>query len=155
MTGGYKRASNHGHSRTRTERARLTAVSLDSGQAPAFRSTARRIAAGLVAAPIIDVADDRGILSGLAQLDFDILGGVDLSAWLWLAFLGALAVAFARLFPAHGPRARAIFVAAAMVPVGGYWFVGGLRLSVVVGLLLLALGLVSWTVAGFDAESAP
>ncbi len=104
---------------------------------------------------MLDVAGDRGILSGLAQLDFDILGGVGWSAWLWLAFFGALAAGFARLFPAHRPRARAIFVGAAMLPVGAYWLAGGLRLSVVVGVLLLALGLVSWSVAGFDAEPAP
>lgn len=103
---------------------------------------------------MLDVADDRGILSGLAQLDFDILGGIGLSAWLWLAFFVGLAAGFARLFPAHGPRARAIFVGAAMVPVGAYWLAGGLRLAVAVGVLLLALGLVSWSVAGFDAEPA-
>ncbi|MBV1859522.1 MAG: hypothetical protein KUG77_14005 [Nannocystaceae bacterium] len=127
---------------------------LDSGQGPALRGAGRRIAAGLVAAPVLDVADDRGILGGLAQLDFDILGGVGLSAWLWLGFFGALAAAFARLFPAHGPRGRAIFFAAATLLVGAYWVAGGLRLSIVVGVLLLALGLVSWSVAGFDAESA-
>ena len=127
---------------------------LDSGQAPALRGAGRRIAAGLVAAPVLDVAEDRGVLSGLAQLDFDILGGIGWSAWFWLAFFCVLAAAFARLFPAHGPRARAIFVGAAMIPVCGYWLIGGLRLSVVVGVLLLALGLVSWRVAGFDAEPA-
>lgn len=129
-------------------------MALDSGQAPALRGAGRRIAAGLVAAPMLDVADDRGILSGLAQLDFDILLGIGLSAWLWLAFFTGLSAGFARLFPAHGPRARAIFVGAALVPVGAYWFAGGLRLSVALGVLLLALGLVSWSVAGFDAEPA-
>lgn len=104
---------------------------------------------------MLDVADDRGILSGLAQLDFDILSGIGLSAWLWLVFFTGLGAAFARLFPAHGPRARAIFVVGAALPVGAYWFAGGLRLSIVVGVLLLALGLVSWSVAGFDAEPAP
>lgn len=130
-------------------------MSLDSGQGPALRGAGRRIAAGLVAAPMLDVADDRGILSGLTQLDFDILGGIGLSAWQWLGFFGALGAAFAWLFPVHGPRARAIFVVAVSAPVAAYWVAGGLRLSIVVSVLLLALGLVSWSVAGFDAESAP
>lgn len=129
-------------------------MALDSGQGPALRGAGRRIAAGLVAAPVLDVADDRGILSGLAQLDFDILGGIGLSAWLWLGFFGVVAAAFTRLFPAHGPQGRAIFVGAAVLLVGAYWVSGGLRLSVVVGILFLALGLVSWSVAGFDAEPA-
>ncbi len=103
---------------------------------------------------MLDVADDRGILSGLMQLDFDILAGTGLRAWLWLAFFGALAAAFTHLFMAHKPRARAIFVAAVSLPVFAYWLAGGLRLSIIVSVLLLALGLVSWSVAGFSAESA-
>ncbi|MGH1345041.1 MAG: hypothetical protein ACRBN8_26005 [Nannocystales bacterium] len=129
-------------------------VPLDPGQRPALRSAARRIAAGLVAAPMFDIADDRGVLSGVAQLDFDILAGIGLTAWLWLGFFGALAAAVVWLFPAHGPRGRAIFVAAVSLPVGAYWIAGGLRLSIVLSVLLLALGLVSWSIAGFDAESA-
>lgn len=130
-------------------------MDLDSGQHAAIRGAGRRIAAGLVAAPMFDVADDRGLIGGIARFDLDVLRGAGISAWLWLLFFGGLAAAFAHLFPTHRPRARAVFVIAGAVPVSAYWVIGGLRLSVLMAVLLLALGLVSWSVAGFDAEPAP
>ena len=127
---------------------------LDAGRAPVLRSAGRRIAAGLVAAPMFDVADDRGLLGGLLRLDLDVLGGVGAAPYLWLAFFAAVGAGFAHLFPDHRPAGRGVFTIAAAVPVTAYWIVGGLRLSVVLAVLLLALGLVSWSIAGFDAESA-
>ena len=127
---------------------------LDEGQAAALRGTGRRLAAGLVAAPLFDVAHDRGILGGIVRFDLDVLTGVGIDAWLWLLFFGAVAAGFAHLFPTHGARGRVIFFAAAALPVSAYWLVGGLRLSVALAVLLLALGLVSWSVAGFDADPA-
>ncbi len=130
-------------------------MDLDGGQAVAIRGAGRRIAAGLVAAPMFDVADDRGLLGAVLRLDLDVLTGAGLAPWLWLVFFGGLAAAFAHLFPTHPPRGRALFVIAAAVPVSAYWLIGGLRVSVLLAVLLLALGLVSWSVAGFDAEPAP
>lgn len=112
------------------------------------------MAAGLVAAPIFDLCDDRGVLAALVQLDLELVGAVAGSTWAWLAFFLVLAAAFAHLFPLHRARARVVFFAATAAPVAGYWFVGGFRLSVVLGVLLLALGLVSWGIAGFDADPA-
>lgn len=103
---------------------------------------------------MFDVADDRGILGGLARLDLDVLTGVGIEAWLWLLFFVSVAAGFAHLFPTHGRWGRALFLAAAAVPVGAYWLAGGLRLSVALAVLLLALGLVSWSIAGFDADPA-
>lgn|GEM_PF-2458413 len=130
-------------------------MKIESGQAPAVRAAGRRLAAGFVASPLVDIADDRGILGGLMRLDVVGLADVGFGAWLWCGFFVAVGAGFAHLFPTHRPRARAVFAAAAAVPVGAYWIVGGLRLSVVLAVLLLALGLVSWSIAGFDAEPAP
>jgi hypothetical protein len=108
----------------------------------------------LVAAPLFDLCDDRGVLAALVQLDLELVGAVAGSTWAWLAFFLVLAAAFAHLFPLHRARTRVVFFAATAAPVAGYWFVGGFRLSVVLGVLLLALGLVSWGIAGFDADPA-
>ena len=146
---GMGMGTGHGHG------ARLSSVNLDTGQAPALRSAGRRIAAGLVAAPIVDVADDRGLLGGVLRLDLDLLGGVGIAPYLWLVFFAAVGAGFAHQFFGHRPRASGVFVIAASIPVGAYWIMGGFRLSIVLAVLLLALGLVSWSIAGFDAEPAP
>jgi len=130
-------------------------MNAEAERARVLRGAGRRIAAGLVASPVVDVADDRGLLGGLARFDFEVLTGVGFEAWLWLLFFGGLAAAFAHLFPRHSPRGRAVFTLTPALMVSAYWFVGGVRLSVVLAVLFVALGLVSWSIAGFDAESAP
>ena len=126
---------------------------LESGQGPALRGAGRRLAAGLVAAPLFDLADDRGVVAALVQLDLELVASVAWSTWGWLGLFLAIAAGFARLFPTHPPRARAFFAILTALPVSAYWVLGGLRLSVVLAVLLLALGLVSWSVAGFDAKA--
>ncbi len=134
---------------------KLWEVPLQSGQAAELRAAGRRLAAGLVASPMLVVADDRGLLGALVRLDLDTLTASGLTPWLWLGFFAAVGAGFARLFPAHRPRARGVFFAAAFALDAAYWAAGGLRLSVVIAVVLLALGLVSWSVAGDAADPAP
>ncbi|MEM6294497.1 MAG: hypothetical protein AAGA54_24705 [Myxococcota bacterium] len=130
-------------------------MQLQTGLDAALRRTGRQLATGLVATPIVDVADDNGILGSVVRLDGEALLSVRPGAWAWLVFFVVLGAAFARLFHGHGATGRKLFTLAALVPVAAYWIVGGLRLSVVVSLLFLALGYVSWSVAGLDAEHDP
>ncbi len=104
---------------------------------------------------MLDVADDRGLLGALARFDLDTLTASGLTPWLWLGFFVGVGAGFARLFPTHRPGARWMFFGAALALDAGYWISGGLRLSVVAAVLLLALGLVSWSVAGNSADPAP
>ncbi len=128
---------------------------LHSGQAAELRAAGRRLAAGLVASPMLDVADDRGLLGALARLDLATIASVGVSPWLWLGFFAVTGAGFAHLFPDHRPRGRLVFFGAVLALDAAYWIAGGLRLSVVIAVILLALGLVSWSVAGNDADSAP
>ncbi len=123
-------------------------MTLHSGHGAALRRTARRLAAGLVSAPLLDVADDSGLLGALVNLDLEAVIGVRLSAWAWLVFFSGLGAAFAGLFVRHRPGGRRVFTLAALVPLAAYWIGAGLRLSTVVSMLLLALGYVSWRIAG-------
>jgi len=127
-------------------------MGLHSGQAAQLPRARRQLAAGRVTAPILDVADDSGALAGLEGFDPAVLSGVALSSWGMLVFFAATGVGFAALFPRHGTRGRTVFLALAAAPLVAYWTLGGLRLSTAVSILLLALGIVSWRIAGDEAH---
>ncbi|MCA9707814.1 MAG: hypothetical protein KDK70_18325 [Myxococcales bacterium] len=117
------------------------------------RATARTLAAaaqwlgiGVAALPVVDIADRAGLLVLLVAPETLELS---LVAWplLQIAFFVALGVAASALLRRHRPRARAWFFAGCVIPVLVFTLTTGLRLSVVIALIALALSFVQLRLA--------
>ena len=111
------------------------------------RRAGRWLGVGISATPIVDLADDAGLIGALAAFDGAVLASLSARTVLGLAFFAAIGVAISRLFVAHRPAGRAWFFAACLVPLGAYVIVSGLRLSVLAALIALAFAFVTWRFA--------
>lgn len=108
------------------------------------RRAGRWFGFGVAAGPVLDVADDAGLLGAIASLDGLAISGVGLGDWTAIGFFIAIGYACARLFAAHGPRGRWVLFVATTVPLGAYAITAGLRLSTLVAVIALAYAFVSW-----------
>ncbi len=108
------------------------------------RRAGRWFGFGVAAGPVLDIADDAGLIGAVANLDAVAISGIAIADWGAIAFFVAIGYACARLFAAHKPRGRWILFVATTVPLAAYAISAGLRLSTLVAVIALAYAFVSW-----------
>jgi hypothetical protein len=104
----------------------------------ALRRSATWFCVGLAIAPVVDVADDAGLLTAPTSLDARGLVVVLFEIGMLVAIAGAAGVLLAR----HRPSDRTWFFVACVAVLSGYLAHAGLRASGIAALVALALAFV-------------